>query len=159
MANRKASAIDRLAKQYEELAQKAEAAEGDLGALRRRLIKEVLAWGYVPARATKTKALAGEEYELRVSLPLEVTVDTRTARRIEAACKAVSTNWRSVFNRLFRRVETYVLADGAQKLIDSQRLPVRAPRNLRSFFARAVRVRELAPQLEVRRREKKEDAV
>src|SRR5713101_835406 len=82
MANLSASAIDRLAKQYEDLQEKADRAEENLATVRRYLIEETLAEGSVPARATKTKTLAGEEYELRVSRPLEVTVDTGVAERI-----------------------------------------------------------------------------
>lgn len=147
--------VDVLAKEY--LAQEAiaEAANKELSNLRHLLIDEVLIRGSVPARALKTKALAGEEYELRVTEPIEVTVDTQTALRIKRVCLGSGTG--RLFAKLFRRVETFVLVGGAQKLLNGK-LPDRAPRNLRSLFARAVRIKDLSPQLEVRRLERKKEA-
>ncbi len=156
MGNSEERNVDVLAEKYFQLAAKAEQANEELGRFRLQLIELVKRDGAVPPRATKTKALAGNEYELRVSQPLEVSVDTGVAERIGTKLRLHGCG--ELFQKLFRTVETYVLADGAEKLIGRKLLPKRAPRNLRALFARAVRVRELTPQLEVRKREKKEAA-
>jgi hypothetical protein len=143
--------LDATAERYLELQRKADEANRDLATLRKSLIEEVLEEGSTPARATKTKALLGERYELRVSQPLEISVDTRVALRIRSACAASP----RLFTRLFRKVESFVLADGTQKLINAAKLPARAPRTLRSLFARAIQVRELPPALEIRARKER----
>jgi len=149
-------ALDALALEYM-LARNLLAGQQDrVDQLRDRLLELVERHGHVPARSTKTRALIGEQFEIRVSRPVEVTVDTQTAEHIKWACAAADVG--RLFRRLFRRVETYVLVNGAEKLINGDRLPPRAPRNLRSLFARALRVRELAPQLEVRKRDTKSEA-
>src|SRR5260221_5310855 len=119
MASFGADGVDVLAKDY--LAQEAiaDAANKQLSQLRQELIREVLKHGSVPARAVKTLALAGEEYELRVTRPVEVSVDTKMALRIKAACLRAGLG--RLFPKLFRRVETFVLAGGSDK--DLQKLP------------------------------------
>lgn len=143
--------LDSLAERYLELQRKADEAAKELATLRKSLVALVLEDGSTPPRATKTKALLGESYELRVSQPLEITVDSRIAKAIKIACIRAGSG--RLFSRLFRKVESFILADGAQKLINSPKLPARAPRNLRALFARAIQVRELSPTLEVRKRE------
>jgi len=145
MGNSEERNVDVLAEKYFQLAAKAEQANEELGRFRLQLIELVKRDGAVPPRATK-----------RVSQPLEVSVDTGVAERIGTKLRLHGCG--ELFQKLFRTVETYVLADGAEKLIGRKLLPKRAPRNLRALFARAVRVRELTPQLEVRKREKKEAA-
>jgi hypothetical protein len=144
----KPSRVDELAVEFHEKQLLAQKVTEDLLNLRARLVALVQRHGQVPARATKTLALAGDKYELRVSTPLEITVDTRAALRIKSACLRGGAG--RLWMRLFRTVKTFVLADGADKLLNETKLPEGAPRNLRSLFARAVRVRELAPQVEIR---------
>jgi hypothetical protein len=142
--------LDELAESYLNQKVVLESEQATLDRLRDQLIAAVERDGHTPARAVKSKALLGDEYELRVAYPAEVTVDTRVAIFIRGACRWTCTP--KLFKRLFKSVETFTLADGAQNLINSKKLPKHAPRNLRSLFARAIRVRELAPQLEVRER-------
>ena len=130
-----------------------EDAEAAVGRHRQALIELVQEHGQYPPRATKTLALSGNEYELRVTTPIEVTVDTRKALNVRFACMNSGAGGR-LFRRLFKKIETFVLVQGADELINQPKLPERAPRNLRSLFARAVKIRELAPQLEVRKKEK-----
>jgi len=145
--------IDGLAEEYMQLVVQAELANDKVSKLRQLLIERVLIDGAHPPRATKTKALAGEIYELRVSQPTEVSVDTGIALRIWRACERAGMP--DLFGRLFRKVETFVLAGGAEKIL-REKLPEGAPRNLRTLYARAVTVKDLSPSLEVRRREKKD---
>ncbi|MBZ5702127.1 MAG: hypothetical protein LAN84_09790 [Acidobacteriia bacterium] len=140
--------IDELVEIFRRSKEAADAAEEDLSKVRERIITLVLKEGQVPARAAKTLALRGEEYELRVSRPVEVTVDARRVRILKLVCLRAGAG--RITGKLFRKVETYVLADGADEIINQAKLPEHAPRNLRSLFARALRVRELAPQLEIR---------
>jgi len=148
--------IDFLAKEYEHAKLVAYLDQQNLDELRERIVKLVLKEGQAPARAAKTLALRGEEYELRVSRPVEISVDGKAALRLKLACARAGAG--RIFGRLFRKVETFVPVDGADRLME--KVPARAPRNLRSLFARALRVRELAPQLEIRELKagKKEEA-
>jgi hypothetical protein len=127
--------------------------QGKLDGLRRMLIELVLEHGEIPPRASKLWLFRTKVHEVRVTKGTEITIDTRVAKKLKQAC-LLSGDGR-VFRKLFRKVETFVLAGGAHQLIKLSKLPPRAPRNLRSLFARAIQVRELAPQLEVRKLEKK----
>ncbi|HLZ92953.1 MAG TPA: hypothetical protein VKQ28_14665 [Candidatus Acidoferrum sp.] len=147
--------VDGLAKEYIEKAAACDMAEQELKALRDIIIARVQEEGSYPPRATKTKVLAGEEFDLRVTEPTEISVDSKTAERIKAACLRAGAG--RLFPKLFRKVESFVLAGGAEKLLNGN-LPERAPRNLRSLFARAVRVKDLAPQLEVKKRKQQQEA-
>jgi hypothetical protein len=147
--------VDALAREF--LSQKlvVEREQEVLDRIRGRLTALVLAEGQAPPRASKTIALVGEAYEARVSRPVEVTVDRAAALRIRDACRRAGCQ--RLFGKLFRRVEMFVLAGRSEALLD-KRLPARAPRGLRAMFARAVRVRELPPQIEVRGRSKGREA-
>jgi len=151
----KSETTDEMARRYRELQRRAMDAEAELASLRRAIIARVLYEGSTPPRAVKTKALLGEEFELRVSQPVEVSVDTRMALRIRAAC--AKSGAAKLFARLFRKTESYILAAGAQKLINGT-LPAKAPRGLRGLFARAIHVRNLPASLEVRERKNEREA-
>lgn len=144
-----AEVIDALAKEYLDKAAACDIANDSLKAIRQIIIERVKKDGSYPPRATKTLALAGDDYELRLTEPTEISVDSKTAERIKAACLRAGVG--RLFPKLFRRVESFVLAGGAEKLLN-RNLPERAPRNLRSLFARAVRVKDLPPSVEVRKR-------
>lgn len=136
--------VDELAEQYQNQQAVVESEQLTLSKIHERLVKMTLEGGSVPPRATKTMVLRGVRFEARVSRPVEVSVDTKVALKIKDACGNAR-----LFARLFRRVESFVLADGAHELIGGT-LPDSAPRGLRAMFARAFRVRELKPSLDVR---------
>ena len=138
--------IDELAEEFLTAKAALEFRQERLDQLRDRIVARVLTEGQAPARAAKTLALRGENYEIRVSRPVEISVDGKAAARLKLACLRAGAG--RIFGRLFRKVETFVPVDGADRVLG--KLPERAPRNLRSLFARALRVRELAPQLEIR---------
>lgn len=140
--------VDQLAERYLKLRGEAEAAELELGILRKSLIEEVLAEGATPARAIKTLALAGEKYELRVLQPTEVNVDGYRALQLKDACAKAGVP--RLFRKLFRRLTSYVLVDGVHASIDESKLPRRSRARILALFGRAIRVRDLAPQLDVR---------
>lgn len=54
----------------------------------------------------------------------------------------------TLFDRLFKTVTKFKLADGATMALAS-RLPADAPRNLRLMFSRAVETKETAPRLRI----------
>lgn len=146
--------LDRMVEAYDEMLMIVAYDQKNLARLRTLLVRRVLREGKVPARSVKTVSLTGKRYEVRVSKPLEITVDTRLAELIKIALAAKGKG--RLFRKLFRTIVTYVLAGGAEKFTNREKLPEGAPRNLRSLFARAIQVRELAPSLEIRKREKEE---
>ena len=148
--------IDEFVEMFRRAKEVSDAAEEELSKIRERIVTLVLKEGQVPARAAKTLALRGEDYEIRVSRPVEITVDARRARILKLVCLRSGAG--RIVRKLFRKVETFVLVDGADEIINQAKLPEHAPRNLRSLFARALRVRELAPQLEIRELRGKEKA-
>jgi hypothetical protein len=147
--------VDSLAEDYNKRVAALAVAEDEVKDLRKVIIARVKEEGSYPPRATKTRVLAGDEFELRVTEPTEISVDSKTAERIKAACLRAGVG--RLFPKLFRRVETYTLAGGAEKLLNGK-LPERAPRNLRGLFARAVRVKDLSPQVEVKKRKQEKEA-
>ena len=66
--------------------------------------------------------------------------------RIRQACPG------KFFDRLFRTVTTFKLAEGAT-LVLASRLPADAPRNLRMMFSRAVETKETSPRLRIEKLE------
>ncbi len=140
--------LDELAREYEQQRAIVATEQSILDRLRGDLIALVETHGHAPARAVKSKALLGDDLEIRVSYPAEVTVDTGTALRIRRICNAAGCG--RLFGKLFHSVETFTLAGGAQKII--ARLPSSAPRGIRSLFARAIRIDEKSPALEIRER-------
>jgi hypothetical protein len=147
--------VDSLAREYNDKLFASTFADEELAAIRKLIIARVKEEGSYPPRATKTRVLAGEEFELRVTEPTEVSVDSKVALRIREAC--ARSGARNLFGKLFRRVETFVLAGDAQKTLNAA-LPASAPRGLRALFARAISVKDLSPSVEVKRRKKNEAA-
>jgi hypothetical protein len=143
--------VDRLAAKYLELQDRADEFWRDAAIVRAELIELVAEHGSHPPRADKTMRLTGRLYELRVTSHMEVTVDTRLALLLRRRAPRL-------FRRLFCKVERFVLNPGAEKLLNARKLPPGAPHNLRSLFARALHLRDLPQQLEVRRREKEPEA-
>jgi hypothetical protein len=143
--------VDRFAAKYLELQDRADEFSRDAAIVRAELIELAQEHGSHPPRADKTLRLAGGAYELRLTSGIEITVDTRRALAIQRRAPRL-------FRRLFSKVERFVLNPGAEKLLNARKLPADAPHNLRSLFARALHLRDLPQQLEVRRREKEPEA-
>jgi hypothetical protein len=142
--------IDMLAEAYMKEKAAADSAAAEMAEVKDKIAEAVETWGSLAPRSGKTKMLAGRKFELRVSARSEVIVDPAKALVIEDLCRFGGERW--LFPKLFRSVPYFILADGAYGVINA-RLPAGAPRNLRALFARAVQVRALAPQLEVRKRD------
>lgn len=130
-------------------------AESELKAVRDLIEERVRKEGMYPPRATKTRVCYGEEFELRLTERTEVSVNVPAAMRLRAACYARGCG--RLFRKLFRPVMKLELAGGAHEVLAGE-LPKKAPKNLRSLFALAVKVDDVTPSVEVRRREKKEEA-
>ena len=114
--------------------------------LRSQLQEQVEEFGFTPPRAEKSKRLAGTLYEFTVSRGLATEIKDVEVERIRQVCPGI------LFDRLFRTVTKFKLAEGATTVLAS-RLPVDAPRNLRLMFSRAVETKETAPRLRIEKAE------
>lgn len=110
--------------------------------LRTQLLEQVEAFGFTPPRAEKSKRLEGKGFQFTVTRGLTTEIKDVEVERIRQVCPA------ALFDRLFRTVTKFKLADGATMALSS-RLPQDAPRNLRLLFSRAVETKETAPRLRI----------
>ena len=110
--------------------------------LRAQMLAQVEKFGFTPPRAEKSKRLEGTVYQFTVTRGLTTEIKDAEVERIRQACPAV------LFDRLFRSVTKFKLADGATMAL-ANRLPPDAPRNLRLMFSRAVETKETAPRLRI----------
>ena len=132
-----AKALDAMADRRAEL-------QAELEEISATLKDQVLAHGYTPAKADKTKRLAGERWEFDVC-----SSDTTEIRdtQVEAIERVTPLE---VFSRLFRKVTSYRMQPGASMVLAGT-LPQGAPNNLRKLFAQAVILKPKAPSLRVKR--------
>lgn len=110
--------------------------------LRSTLKEQVEEFGFTPPRADKSKRLTSSLYEFTVTRGLTTEIKDAEVERIRQVCEP------SLFERLFRAVTKFKLADGATTVL-AGRLPADAPRNLRLMFSRAVETKETAPRLRI----------
>src|SRR5216684_5083341 len=110
--------------------------------LRSRLLEQIEEFGFAPARAEKSKRLEAALYQFTVTRGLTTEIKDAEVERIRQVCPG------ALFERLFRTVTKFKLADGATLALAS-RLPADAPRNLRLMFSRAVETKETAPRLRI----------
>ena len=116
------------------------------GILRSKLQEQIEEFGFTPPRAEKSKRLEGTLYQFTVSRGITTEIKDAEVERIRQACPS------TLFDRLFRSVTKFKLAEGAT-LVLASRLPVDAPRNLRMLFNRAVTTTESAPRLRIEKLE------
>jgi hypothetical protein len=114
--------------------------------VRSRLLEQIEEFGFTPARAEKSKRLDGTVYQFTVTRGLTTEIKDAEVERIRQVCPD------SLFDRLFRSVTKFKLAEGAA-LVLASRLPVDAPRNLRMMFSRAVETKETSPRLRIEKLE------
>lgn len=114
--------------------------------LRSKLLEQIEEFGFTPPRAEKSKRLEGSLYQFTVSRGIATEIKDSEVEKIRQACPG------TLFDRLFRSVTKYKLAEGAT-LVLASRLPVDAPRNLRMMFNRAVTTTESAPRLRIEKSE------
>lgn len=114
--------------------------------LRSRLRDQVENFGFTPPRAEKSKRVLGQVYQFTVSHGMTTDVKDAEVERIRQVCPG------TLFERLFRTVTKFKLADGAAQVLAS-RLPTDAPRNLRLMFSRAVETSECGPRLRIEKLE------
>jgi hypothetical protein len=110
--------------------------------LRSKVRDQVEEFGFTPPRAEKSKRLIGTVYQFTVSQGLATEIKDAEVERIRQICPS------NLFDRLFRTVTKFKLAEGAT-LILASRLPADAPRNLRLMFSRAVETEVSAPRLRI----------
>jgi hypothetical protein len=99
-------------------------------------------FGFTPPRAEKSKRLLGTFFQFTVSRSLTTEAKDAEVERIRGVCRG------DIFDRLFRTVTRYKLAEGAT-LVLAHHLPPDAPRNLRLMFSRAVETKESSPRLRI----------
>ena len=114
--------------------------------LRSNLQEQVEAFGFTPPRAEKSKRLTGALYQFTVTRGVTTEIKDAEVERIRQTCPA------ELFERLFRAVTKFKLAEGATRVL-ADRLPSYAPRNLRMMFSRAVTTTESAPRLRIEKSE------
>jgi len=112
------------------------------GKLRSKLQEQIEEFGFTPPRAEKSKRLEGTLYQFTVTRGITTEIKDAEVEKIRQACPG------TLFDRLFRSVTKFKLAEGAT-LVLASRLPVDAPRNLRMLFSRAVETKETAPRLRI----------
>ena len=88
------------------------------------------------------KRLAAYLYQFTVSRGVTIEIKDAEVERIRQICPGV------LFDRLFRTVTKFKLADSATQVLAS-RLSVEAPRNLRLVFSHAVETKETSPRLRI----------
>lgn len=110
--------------------------------LRSKLQEQVEEFGFTPTRAEKSKRVEGTLYQFTVTRGLSTEIKDAEVERIRQACPG------TLFERLFRTVTKFKLADGATTVL-AGRLPPDAPRNLRLMFSRAVETKETSPRLRI----------
>jgi hypothetical protein len=128
--------------ELDEAAQRLEEIRVEEDRLRAKLLEQVEEFGFTPPRAEKSKRVEGEIYQFTVSVGITTEIKDSEVERIREVCPGV------LFDKLFKTVTRYKLADGATMLLAS-RLPVDAPRNLRLMFSRAVETKETSPRLRI----------
>lgn len=116
--------------------------DAEAEALRSALREQVEEFGFTPPRSEKSKRLSGELYQFTVTCGVTVDIKDVEVERIRQACP------QTLFDRLFRTVTKFKLADGAS-LVLAGHLPPDAPRNLRLMFSRAVDTKQTAPRLRI----------
>ena len=114
--------------------------------LRSKLFEQVQEFGFTPPKADKSKRLEGSLYQLTVTRGVSTDIKDAAVEQIRQACPV------TLFDRLFRTVTKFKLAEGAA-LILASRLPADAPRNLRMLWARAVETKATAPRLRIEKLE------
>jgi hypothetical protein len=110
--------------------------------LRSQLLEQVQEFRFTPTRADRSKRLVGSLFQFTLSRSLTTEVKDAEVERIRAVCRG------DIFDRLFRTVTRYKLAEGAT-LVLADHLPPDAPRNLRLMFSRAVETKESSPRLRI----------
>lgn len=110
--------------------------------LRSKLQEQVEEFGFTPPRAEKSKRLEGALHQFTVTRGLTTEIKDTEVDRIRQVCPG------ALFDRLFKTVTKFKLADGATIALAS-RLPADAPRNLRLMFSRAVETKPTAPRLRI----------
>jgi hypothetical protein len=110
--------------------------------LRSKLQEQVEEFGFTPPRAEKSKRLEGSAYQFTLTRGLTTEIKDAEVERIRQLCPG------ALFERLFRTVTKFKLADGATSVL-AGRLPADSPRNLRLLFSKAVETKETAPRLRV----------
>ena len=112
--------------------------------LRSKLQKQVQVFGFTPPQAEKSKRLEAALYQFTLSSGLMTEIRDAEVERIRQICPGV------LFDRLFRTVTKFKLAEGATMVLAS-RLPPDAPRHLRMMFSRAVETKPTGPRLRIER--------
>jgi hypothetical protein len=110
--------------------------------LRSELQEQVEEFGFTPARAEKSKRLTGIFYQFTVTRGLTTEIKDAEVERIRQVCS------RTLFDRLFRTVTKFKLADRATHVLASS-LPEGTPRNLRLMFSKGVETKKTAPKLRI----------
>lgn len=150
--------IDVLAQLYVDAQNAVELARDRESKLWDQLTEMVEKHGSVPRRATKSKRIEGDEYQVTLSKGHSVEVDTPRAEIFRKWMK--SNNLSRVFRKLFRRETVFVLQPDAQALVNTiaQGAALDAPvaANLCAIFHHSLTIKDNSPYLKVELKKKDE---
>jgi hypothetical protein len=133
--------------ELDELAERLQRLNAETDEVRAELKAQLEEHGFTPPRAEKSKRLEGERFRATLSFSSSVSVIDTEVEKIKEACES------SLFERLFREVKKYAIAEGAHYVLAGT-LPKDAPRNLRRMFESAVVMAERSPSLKVEPKKK-----
>jgi hypothetical protein len=111
--------------------------------LRAKLKAQVENFGSTPPKAEKSKRLTGNLYQFTLSQGSTTELKDAEVEKIRKICPT------NIFEKLFRTVTKYKLADGASLLLAGT-LPEGAPSKLRKMFSQAVEMKETSPRLTIK---------
>lgn len=152
--------ILQLARLREEKKAALDAARGELAAIDEQIIPLVAKHGAYPPKATRTKVLSADDgTELRVTTSQEIRVDGSLALRLRAYLREQlrADSPSRVFRKLFRRVDSYVLAEGAHECVAQLPRSSGLRATIVKLFNAAISEEDKTPAVEVRRPEKRRE--
>lgn len=120
------------------------------------LLALVEKYGRVPAKAEKSKRVAGLLYEITATYGTSTSVDTAAAEQlmqtlVEAGMEKKAAT--ALFEQLFVFQPKYTLAPTALKTI-AGKMPSGSPRNIRALFDRAVKITQKSPTISIAEKER-----
>ena len=127
--------MDKIGKRLEDIAAEEET-------LRAEMKEQIDHFGFTPARAEKSKRVAGDLYQFTLSSGSTTEVKDAEVEKIRAVCP------KEFFEKLFRVVTKFKLADGAGLAL-ADKLPAKVPPKIRQMFSRAVETKETAARLRI----------
>ncbi|HET7873216.1 MAG TPA: hypothetical protein VFL42_11935 [Terriglobales bacterium] len=140
--------IDSLAQLYLDADAAVEQARTSRSLLAGRLAEMIVAHGFLPRRAAKSRRIEGEEFQATLSRGHSLEVNGTEVLRLRMFL--TGTGMGGWFRKLFKREPVYVLREGAQELV-ARLLAKGAPSDLQILFSNSLSIRDNSASLKVER--------